>query len=520
MQHESTPIEHVAQFINWSPDIKSKSMPIRRPAYPTGPGESGKRGEMFKQIAGKAATRKFIIFVGLTALFLFDHGNLVAESDGFKRPRYSYVLRQNEDWSGLAGFDDSQTKDFFDPVKYIPLSDDDKFWMSFGGQVRLRLEGWNNFDFNREFDDTILLTRIRLHTDIHAGKYLRLFAEMKSVFSTDRDLPGGRRTLDVDELALQQAFADIILPMGDSGKLTLRPGRQMLLYGRQRLVSPLDWSNTMRTWQGFQGFLDFDQWKISGFWTQFVPVKKYEHNEADADEPFGGIYATGMPGTAGIVLDGYWLYRKRKLLDDERQTIGGRIFGTFGQKRLDYDFEAAYQTGDSGDKDVRAFMVGSQFGYRFIETRFKPRVYVGFDYGSGDKDPNDGKVGTFDQTYPLGHLYLGYIDVVGRQNIISPNVGFTLSPLKNLTFEATGLFFWRAREDDALYNAGSAALRQGAPGTSLEVGQEIDILLKYTYNIHTGLLLGYSHFFPGDFIRQTGPDDPIDFLYTSLEFTF
>jgi hypothetical protein len=63
-------------------------------------------------------------------------------------------------------------------------------------------------------------------------------------------------------------------------------------------------------------------------------------------------------------------------------------------------------------------------------------------------------------------------------------------------------------------------LRKGAPGTSLEIGQEIDILLKYAYNIHTVFLFGYSHFFPGNFISQTGPDDPADFIYTSVEFTF
>jgi len=475
---------------------------------------------MFKPTAAKAAGRKLIFSVLLIALFSLDHGGLAAASDGFKRPSYSPVLRQNEDWSVLAGIEDSDDKNFFDPIKYIPLSEDGNSRMSFGGQLRFRLEGWNNFNFNRDFNDTYLLTRIRLHTDIQTGKYFRWFAEMKSAFSTDRDLPGGRRTLDVDELALQQAFVDIMLPVGESGKLTLRPGRQMLLHGKQRLISPLDWSNTMRTWQGFQGFLDINQWKISGFWTQFVPVKKYEHNEADADEPFGGLYATGKPGSAGIGLDGYWLYRKRKLLDDERHTVGGRIFGAIANNRLDYDFEAAYQTGDVDDNDVRAFMVGSQFGYRFTETKFKPRVYVGFDYGSGDKDPDDSKVETFDQTYPLGHLYLGYIDIVGRQNIITPSIGFTFSPLKKLTCEATGLFFWRAREDDALYNAGSGVVRPGAPGTSLEVGQEIDILLKYAHNIHTVLLLGYSHFFPGDFISETGPDDPIDFLYTSMQFTF
>ena len=475
---------------------------------------------MIKQRKVRTIQSRLCFFAGLIAVLIFVHTGLASEPEGFKRPKFSPVLRQNEDWSALAGYDTSQTSSFFDPIKYIPFSDDGNFWLSFGGQARFRFEGWNNFNFDREFNDTFLLTRLRLHTDIHTGKYLRFFAEMKSAFSTDRDLPGGRRTLDVDELALQQAFADINLPVGESGKLTLRPGRQMLLYGVQRLVSPLDWANTMRTWQGIQGIFDYNNWKISGFWTQFVPVEKYEFNEADSDEPFAGIYGTGMPGAAGIGLDGYWLYRERKVLDDKRHTFGGRIFGAVGKNRIDYDFEAAYQFGDSGDEDVKAFMIGSKFGYRFTETTFKPRAFIGFDYGSGDKDPTDSKVGTFDQLYPLGHLYLGYMDYVARQNIIAPNIGFTINPLDKLTCEVTGLFFWRAREEDALYNAGGGVLRQGAPGTSLEVGQEIDILLKYAYNIHTVILLGYSHFFPGKFLSQTGPDDPSDFVYASFQFTF
>ena len=471
------------------------------------------------KIVRTIAQRCFLL-IGLFAVFIFSQAGFAADPEGLKRPNYSRVLRQNEDWSALAGYDTFQTESFFDPIKYIPLSDDGNFWMSFGGQIRFRLERWNNYNFDREFNDTFLLTRLRLHTDIHTGKYLRFFAEMKSAFSTDRNLPGGQRTLDVDELDLQQAFADIMLPVGENGKLTLRPGRQMLLYGKQRLISPLDWSNTMRTWQGVQGIFDWHNWKISGFWTEFVPVKKYESNTADSDQPFAGIYGTGSPGKAGIGLDGYWLYRERKNLDEERHTIGGRIFGSIGRNRIDYDFEAAYQLGDSDDKDVRAFMIGSEFGYRFAETAFNPRLFLRFDFGSGDKDPNDDKVETFDQTYPLGHLYLGYMDFVGRQNIISPTIGLTFSPINKLTCEATGLFFWRAREEDALYDAGSGVLRQGAQGTSLEVGQEIDILLNYAYNNHTVFLLGYSHFFPGEFIRETGPDDPVDFIYTSVEFTF
>ena len=109
---------------------------------------------------------------------------------------------------------------------------------------------------------------------------------------------------------------------------------------------------------------------------------------------------------------------------------------------------------------------------------------------------------------------------MGGRILFRQTSGITFSPLNKLTCEVTGLFFWRAEEEDALYNAGGGVLRPGAPGTSLEVGQEIDILLNYTYNVHTVILLRYSHFFPGKFIRQTGPDDPADFIYASAQFTF
>ena len=159
--------------------------------------ESERKFMMFKQKTVRVLETRLCFLVGLIAAFICAHAGFAAEPEGPTHPRFSHVLRQNEDWSVLAGYDTFQTKSFFDPIKYIPLTDDGNFWMSFGGQIRFRFEGWNNFNFDKEFDDTFFLTRLRLHTDIHTGKYLRFFAEMKSAFSTDRDLPGGRRTLDV-----------------------------------------------------------------------------------------------------------------------------------------------------------------------------------------------------------------------------------------------------------------------------------------------------------------------------------
>src|SRR5690606_34278697 len=114
---------------------------------------------------------------------------------------------------------------FVDPIKHIPLNDDGSIWASFGGQARLRIEAWNHFNFIDGEDDTYPLLRLRAHGDLHVGDALRFFVEGKSATTPwGRDLPGGVRTLDTDELDLQQAFADLILPLNDDASLTLRAG--------------------------------------------------------------------------------------------------------------------------------------------------------------------------------------------------------------------------------------------------------------------------------------------------------
>jgi len=275
------------------------------------------------------------------------------------------------------------------------------------------------------------------------------------------------------------------------------------------------------------GILEWGQWDLTGFWAQFVPVKKYEFNESDSDVQLFGIYATGPLAETGIGMDLYFLgYDNDNVVTinstagtQERYTVGGRLFGKIADTALDYDFEGAYQFGEVGSGDVDAFMIGSQLGYRAADLWSAPRFFLGFDYGSGDSSAG-GDVETFNQLFPLGHAYLGYIDAIGRQNIIDFNLGLACSPFPKATLGITGHFFWRADTDDAVYNAGGTAVRAGGLGSSSEVGQEIDLTLKYKFDRHLVGLLGYSHFFAGDFIEESGSSDDIDFLYVQLEYTF
>ena len=446
------------------------------------------------------------------------------EQPSVQLPSYQN-LRYQEDWSVLRGVDESSPSKR--PLKFIPLNEKETVFLSIGGQARGRLETWSNFGFGGagSREDTFGLLRLRFHGDLIAGRHFRFFAEGKSALATSRDLPGGLRTLDVDTIALQNAFLDFSVPFQE-GSFTVRSGRQELQFGKQRLVSPLDWANTRRTFDGFRGILKQGNWRVDGFWTRFVRTQKYSFNQNDSGSDLFGLYAIGkLP--AKLAVDFYWLGLDRNQNvwggvsgEELRHSIGARLDGPISDTPLDFDLETAYQFGDHASRDIRAFMFASQMGYRLSDLPGAPRLTFGFDYASGDKNPLDARVNTFNQLFPLAHAYFGFIDIVGRQNIIALTPGLSLKPLNPLTLRFDLHFFWRADLNDAFYHAGGGIVRPADPLLSRRVGSEMDWTLQYRMNRHTVVTGGYSHFFPGPFIKESGPAEGIHFAYIMIQYTF
>lgn len=413
-------------------------------------------------------------------------------------------------------------------LKHIVLGRDEDLVLSLGGQLRLRGESWSNFSFgsSKSQDDEFGLFRLRLHADLQFKSRFRVFVEGKSALAAGRELPGGFRILDVDSADLQNALVDLkILPEAD--RLTLRVGRQELQFGKQRLVSPLDWSNTRpRSFDGARAIVRAGVWRLDAFWTQHVQVRKYALNSSNSGTRFFGAYAAGkLPGLP-FDLDLYWLglTRERSFFGgvggrEERHTFGARMGGSL-RPGLDFDFEAARQLGEHGTRDVRAYSITGQLGHRFVNVRTTPRLYIGFDRASGDEDPFDGKVGTFNQLFPLGHAYFGFIDTVARQNAIDWNHGLSFNPVAQVVLSTDFHQFWRASRQDALYDAGGAVVRPGNAGTAKRLGWEIDFTAEYKVNRHSLVTGGLSYFLPGRFIRESGSSERIRFSYLTLQYTF
>jgi Alginate export len=454
-------------------------------------------------------------------------------------PQY-LVLRYNEDFSYLDGPEGSYEKDVFDPIKNIHL---DKDWtLRLGGEVRLRLESETNRNFGQRdpSNDTLLLYRELLHADLHYRKLLRIFVEGIDARVADRDLPQ-QPTME-NTFDAHQAFADIRF-LGEQTPLALRVGRQVMSFGKNRVIGHGDWTNVLRRFDGIRLLYATPKLDVDFFWVKPVVFmnKPFSNpwnthiNEGMNRKPdqwreeqnFYGAYATykGIPKHAvetyffGLNDNGIFTNANNRFGDLNVYTLGSRFSGATGN--FDYDFEGAGQWGKWTHDDVKAWMVGSEAGYTLKQTAMTPRIGVGFDYATGDDTPRDNTHGTFNQLYPLAHAHLGYIDLVGRQNILAPNLNFTFKPLKNVTARLAWYHFWLDSNLDALYGVAALPSRRNVTGSSgNDVGDELDVTINWQVDAHSSFLFGYMHFWPSNFINSSGFSRDADMIFLQYEFKF
>jgi hypothetical protein len=435
------------------------------------------------------------------------------------------VERWDEDYSYLK--DPGQRTDFFDPIKYIPLNADGDWYLSLGGQARYRFDYFNNTSFGAGVQDEngFHLTRLLAHLDAHFGPNLRAFVQLNSGMADNR--AGGLRPGDADEFDLQQAFADLRLPLSESGdtSVTARLGRQELIYGSQRLVSPSDWNNVRRTFEGARLTFAFPNDTLDLFLTRPVVIEKEEPNTGDNHTSFAGVYnVTALPDLirdADSRLELYFLALNKSpsaitgfATTSDTYTLGSR-FKT-SPTPWDFDIELDYQLGETAGESISAYSLATELGYTFSNVPFTPRAYAGLDVASGSHDPGR----RFNQLFPPQYTYLGHIYLFGRQNIIDAHAGASLALTSAVTLQLDQHVFWRQNVNDAAYGITGAVARPDNGSDAAYLGTEFDSVINWQITRHFSAYLGYAHFFTGTFISQTGPSHDIDFLYAAATFTF
>lgn len=431
-----------------------------------------------------------------------------------------------------------------------------------GGEVRARFESFYNFDFkgspNDTFDDRegshreITLLRTRLNLDADVNDYLRAYLELqdnRAFGDEDEGNDGGRKTGtdpflnprgtmgNLGRVDLLQGFLELksLAPVSSAlSDLSVKVGRFQMSYGGERLISEYDWSNQGRAFDGARiRWSGKDSSWIDGFVTQ-IDEDFLGPIDADSDEVFWGIYGhcTALKGVIDEI-EPYFLGRNMSksvgdddpsfgsfgipmsdITKEDRYTAGIRLAGepTF-LPGLDYEIEGAYQfghvevLGDDFDID-EAYAFFASAGYTLRDVPWMPRFGGGFSYATGTSGSqfDKGNINTFDQLYPSGYeLGLGYMELVGWQNIIDYRASLSAKPTKKWDIKGDFHFLYLEEESDSWYNANGNAIAGWTGSGSKpnnQLGQEFDLTAKYALFKNFNLQLGYSHFFQGNFIES------------------
>ncbi|WP_166442842.1 alginate export family protein [Phragmitibacter flavus] len=404
----------------------------------------------------------------------------------------------------------------------------------FDFQERLRFEyRENNFDFNDSVnsltDDSWLLQRARLGVKIKPTDFLTFYVQGQSSFEIDSDrpnVPGALGAEGDDPIDLRQAYVQI----GDKN-FNVTIGRQLLSFGDERLVGGFDWNNIGRTFDAVKLHYGAELWSLDAFASSVVVPDKDGFNDSDAfdgnetgrDQIFSGLYFSTKAVPVQVTdLYVFHLHESYAVGDSNFATLGVRVKADPAKLGgFDYESEMAFQFGDVKGKDLTAFAGHWGAGYVWLKSAWKPRLFVEYNYATGDSDPSDGDVGTFQNLFPTNHKFYGYMDVFSWQNIHNPAVSFSMMPSKTVKLQLDYHGFWIADTADSWYRAnGVTAVRPVKAGADSFAGTELDFTVSWKAAKHLSFLAGYSHFFAGDYLKATGASDDADFAYVQMTIDF
>jgi len=447
---------------------------------------------------------------------------VMAQSGSTERPVFK-LLRYEEDWSSLRDHNGSRSE-LMDSLKYIPFGLEG-WYLTLGGEARQRFEFFDHAVWGRDPEDNgYWLQRYMLHADAHLGPRFRLFGQLKSGIEVNRK--GGPRPADEDQLDVHQAFIDAALWRSGQDELTLRVGRQEMAFGSSRLVSFREGPNVRQSFDGARLTMHKAGWQVDTFATKPVETSRGVFDDSpDHTRSFWGVYGVrSFPALPKGNIDLYYLGldRKRARFDaglqrEQRHSMGARIWGR--TESWDYNYELVFQWGRFGSGDIRGWTTASDTGFRVDSVRLRPRLGLKADIASGDHDPTDQTLGTFNALFPKG-AYFSEADLLGPYNLMDlhPSIELTLMASLKLTTDAD--FFWRQSIHDGIYGIPGNLLQSGRGVTARYIGWHTSAQLEWSINRHLSVTAMYLHFFPGDFLKQAPPDRPVNFVSTWLSYRF
>jgi hypothetical protein len=399
------------------------------------------------------------------------------------------------------------------------------WWFHIGGEYRDRLEGPTGIGFANT-SDFYLLDRLRVKIRIEPKDWLTFFGEVQdSRIFFNHHIPNANP--NEDSWTLWQAYVQV--GSSTSGWVDGLAGREVLLFGDERVIGPSDWLNVGRTFDVARVNLHHPGYDVSVFGSSVVPGSNTFLHRAIPGNNFYGVYGSFKNIIPRATFEPYVLWRLapgnfglpetvgRGHLNEV--TIGLHVKGTLPPE-IDYDAEFDGQTGSLGASSIGAWAGYAGLGKTFPKVPAAPRVYIEGNYASGTKNPAGRDWNTFDQLYPSNHDKFGFTDQVGRRNLVQFRVGVEEYVTKKWIFKQAFEGYWLATSNDNFYASSGAISVPAHPGANRHIGNELDLVAEYTLNKGLNFGFGYARLFAGQFLKTTTPGHDYSYPYAYLEYNF
>lgn len=428
-----------------------------------------------------------------------------------------HMIRYEESWQPTR--QERIRPRLLDSLKHISLRSRDGWYATVGGDVRTRYEYFNNpaWGLDPQDDSGYLLQRYMLHTDFHFGPRLRFFGQLKSGIENGRT--DGPRPVDENRLDVHQGFLEADIWRSRRSGFTLRAGRQEVSLGSSRLVGIREGPNVRLSFDGARATLRMSKWSVDLLALRPVKTSRGVFDDAsDHSQSLWGVYATGPASDGNIDLYYLGLDRRDRQFEqgrarEQRHSFGVRYFAK--EAAWDFDYEALWQRGSFGSTSILAWTVASNTGYTLGFLHFGLKA----DIASGDHNPSDRRLGTFNALFPKG-AYFNQADLLGPDNIVDlhPSATFKLSDTVSITPDAN--FFWRQSLGDGIYDTPGNLIAAGAGKRGRYIGSGTNVAVVWQPTRQFGVEAHYLHFFAGPFLKSIGLGVPVHFFGVWTTFKF
>jgi alginate export protein len=209
---------------------------------------------------------------------------------------------------------------------------------------------------------------------------------------------------------------------------------------------------------------------------------------------------------------------------DHRDTFGARSYGAVGGD-VDYDWQAAYQSGSYAGFAVSAFAFNTDTGYTFHDVPWKPRIGAHVDGASGGADKLGRALHTYQPMYPNTQYYVPNNEFAPTNFYeIAPRIA--VSPSDTVRIEYYYSFLWRYSQSDAIYIGAPWPGGQGQNSYAVTalvagrpIGRQSDLRATWSITPHLLTLFEFGVLWPGSALRTAG-GRTTTYLDANLTFKF